>query len=329
MFSPKKRTKRTVKKKVPRKKIEYSRWILPLFLVVLLGLSLAAAAYFIFLRVPDNGRQNREASAAISPPAAKIIKKTAPPDITPEQPAAALPPASLPESKPLPAATARDVGKLPRLAIIIDDMGNNQQLGDSFIDLDLNLTFSFLPYSPATAIQSRKAAALGRDILLHLPMEPKDNNWNPGPGALSLSMSGRELIMTMVADLAENPVVIGVNNHMGSRFTEDRQAMKTLLEFLQENNLLFVDSLTSSDSIGYELARSIGIKTARRDIFLDNEQDRNSIIDQLEKLIALAEKNGIAVGIGHPHPATLEALRDFKEELLNRVQLVGIRELVN
>ena len=130
-------------------------------------------------------------------------------------------------------------------------------------------------------------------------------------------------------DLQAVPKAIGVNNHMGSRFTADPQAMRTLLAMVRMRNLFFLDSVTVSQSVAYDLAREMGIKTERRTVFLDNDQSPDKIMAQLELLIQLAGEHGQAVGIGHPYPATVEALRRYQTQLRTRTEMVGVSRLVH
>ena len=216
----------------------------------------------------------------------------------------------------------------PRIAIIIDDMGYHRKIGDALLALDLNLSFSFLPHAPFAEQQEEKAYQMGRDIMVHLPMEASDAKWDPGPGALYLSASPDDLKLTLKKNLAAVPHAIGANNHMGSRFTQNRQAMHGVLSELKNQGLFFVDSFTTARSTGMDEARKMGIKTGRRHIFLDNEQNPQKICGQLDKLAALAEKQHQAIGIGHPYQSTLDALRNCGEQLLNTVHVVPVHELV-
>lgn len=232
---------------------------------------------------------------------------------------------SLEENKPAPSATEDN---RPRVAIIIDDMGYHRKIGDSLLALDMSLSFSFLPEAPFACRQEEKAYLLGRDVMVHLPMEASDAKWDPGPGALYLSTSPEELLTTLKKDLAAVPHAIGANNHMGSKFTQNRQAMHRVLGELKEQGFFFIDSFTTAKSTGMEEAQEMGIKTGRRHIFLDNVQDPQKICSQLDKLAALAGKQKQAIGIGHPYQATLDALRNCREKLLTTVQVVPVHELV-
>ncbi len=218
--------------------------------------------------------------------------------------------------------------RLPRVAIIIDDMGYHRRTGDRLLGLDMDLTFSFLPGAPFTAEQEEKAFQRGRDILVHLPMEARDPKWDPGPGKLLLSFSPRQMRETVRSDLAAVPHAIGANNHMGSRFTEDRRAMRVVLSELKKHNFFFIDSYTTAASTGMAEAAALGMPTGRRHVFLDNVHSQDTICRQLKQLIRLAEQQGWAIGIGHPNQATLDALTRCREKLLRHVRLVGVHALV-
>ncbi len=222
-----------------------------------------------------------------------------------------------------------DLSELPRIAIIIDDMGHHQKMGGELLELDLNLTFSFLPQAPFTQEQEERAWKMGRDILVHMPMEPQDLTFDPGPGALYVDASVESIFDTVEDNLTYVPHAIGVNNHMGSKFTADRQAMHEVLSVMQKKGLFFVDSVTVSGSLGADEARRMGMKTGSRHVFLDNSQTQEDICRQLKRLVAYAKKYGTGIGIGHPNRATINALKMCQELLLKQVRIVGIHELVN
>ncbi|MFA7347903.1 MAG: divergent polysaccharide deacetylase family protein [Desulfurivibrionaceae bacterium] len=218
---------------------------------------------------------------------------------------------------------------IPRVAIVIDDMGNRQDTGKALIALDLPFSFSFLPFTPFSAELQKEAQARGRDILLHLPLEPMDPKAHPGPGALTTSMDPETMKTLFRQDMQAVPKAIGINNHMGSRFTADHQAMRTLLSLVRTHNLFFLDSVTASNSVAYDFAREMGIQAERRTVFLDNDQNPDKIRAQLDLLVKLAGEHGQAVGIGHPYPATVEALRRYQTQLRTRAEMVGIHRLVH
>jgi len=219
-------------------------------------------------------------------------------------------------------------GELPMVAIIIDDLGYHQRVGSELLNFPLELTYSFLPFAPFTREQESKAFYAGKTVLLHLPLEPKDSQWDSGPGTLFLADSPELQKEKFGKDLAAVPHAVGVNNHMGSRYTEDRKVMKRLLLLIDYNSLFFVDSFTTAASVGQQVARELGIKTARRQVFLDNILDLNKICEQLEILVNLAEKQGQAIGIGHPHQLTADALLKCAGQYSSRVQYVNVDRLL-
>ena len=228
----------------------------------------------------------------------------------------------------LPAARQDDSSR-DRVAIIIDDMGYHPTLGRKLLAMDLNLTFSFLPHAPYTAEIEEEAYLLGRTIMLHLPLEPHGQKWDPGPGALYVSQSPAEHRRLLEANLGRVPHATGVNNHMGSRYTESDESMGELIELLAEHKLFFIDSYTTAHSIGMNMAREKGVPSSRRHVFLDNVQRLESICGQLEKLVTIAQQQGDAIGIAHPHPETVEALATCGGEILDSVALVSAAELVH
>lgn len=217
---------------------------------------------------------------------------------------------------------------LPMVAIIIDDMGHHKKMGGELLNLELNLTFSFLPYAPFTAAQGELAWKMGRDILVHMPMEPRDPSFDPGPGTLYIEDSAESIARKVEKNIGQVPYAVGVNNHMGSKFTSDREAMHGVMSVLKDKGLFFIDSLTTSKSVGANEARMMDIRTGRRSIFLDNSQTQEDICRQLKRLVAYAKKHGSGIGIGHPNRATINALKSCKDLLLKQVRIVGVRELI-
>lgn len=220
-------------------------------------------------------------------------------------------------------------GKLPLVAIVIDDLGYQKQLALNFINLDLPLTLSFLPQAPFAREMVRQALQKGKETLLHLPMEPKNYpETDPGPGALLIRMSGNEIQRILQKDLEAFPGVAGVNNHMGSRFTEDPDKMTSVLKTIKGRKLFFLDSRTSRDSVGLSVAAQLGVKAIGRDIFLDNVQEEEAIHRQLDQLIRLGQEHGLAVGCGHPYPQTLRAIKEKIPVLQDKVRLVPLSGLL-
>jgi len=235
---------------------------------------------------------------------------------------------SAPAREAVGSATHAGDKELPRVAIIIDDMGYHQQLGTALLALEMNLTFSFLPHAPFSREQGEQAWRQGHDILVHMPMEAQDSGLDPGPGTLYLADPLEQLSRKVAQNLASVPHAVGINNHMGSRFTEDKSAMRRFFKLLAGQDLLFVDSGTSSASVAMETGQAMGFKVARRHVFLDNVQTQENICHQLALLVKEASVRGSAIGIGHPSEATVAALTGCSAELLKQARLVGIRELV-
>jgi polysaccharide deacetylase 2 family uncharacterized protein YibQ len=209
------------------------------------------------------------------------------------------------------------IAQQPRLAIIVDDMGENMHIARSLLNLNYPVTFSILPrstYATATAEAAHKA---GREVMIHQPMQPVDYpDVKPGPGALFLGQS-REEIMRIVTDSVNRvPHAVGINNHMGSRITQDQASMDAVADAVialrGERPLFVLDSLTHPRSKLHAVARQAGIRSYSRDVFLDEEEDVTYILRQLDRAAQIARQTSQAVAIGHPLPATLEALKQWQ-----------------
>jgi len=231
--------------------------------------------------------------------------------------------------KPLPRSNIQKEDLRPKVAIIIDDLGYNSDLAFSFLKLNLELSLSILPSAPFTDIIVREANTKGREIILHQPMEPKDYpSVDPGRGALLLSMNERDILQVLNKNLREIRGAKGVNNHMGSSFTENREKMQVILQELKNRGLFYVDSRTTRGTVGFEQARRIGLPAAERTLFLDNNPDPKAICVQIEHLLEIAGNFGSAIGIGHPYNETLETLEKYQNRLREEVDVVPVSELV-
>ncbi|MBW1782103.1 MAG: divergent polysaccharide deacetylase family protein [Deltaproteobacteria bacterium] len=217
----------------------------------------------------------------------------------------------------------------PKVAIIIDDLGHDPDLAASFLQLNLPLSLAILPSAPFTDAIVRAANKKGREIILHQPMEPKDYpSINPGPGALLLSMNEAEIRQVLDKNLRQIIGAKGINNHMGSSFTENREKMTWVLRELKRRGLFYVDSRTTKWTIGFEQAARIGLPTAERAVFLDNTPEAEAICSQVERLLRIAKRSGAAIGIGHPHNETIEILKKYRNRLKNDVDIVPVSELI-
>ena len=274
---------------------------------------------------------------AVPPPApwhSAQQHKTAPPTASPQtsivdEGAVALLPQKEPQKPVLPPSTQPlDPIYRPKLALIIDDMGYNQRIGQQLLRLQLPLTFAFLPQAPYTQELVHLARQQNRTILVHMPMEPLSTKWKQEPITLNTEDSQQDLERKVEQMLAAIPQASGVNNHMGSRFTQGQKQMEIVLEIVQHHQLFFVDSYTTGDSLGLITAKSLGMPTAKRDVFLDNEHDVDAICKQLGNVVELARENESAIAIGHPNQALVAALTSCGPQILSGIELVSVAELV-
>jgi polysaccharide deacetylase 2 family uncharacterized protein YibQ len=221
-------------------------------------------------------------------------------------------------------------GQRPRVAIIIDDLGNDRRIAENFMEIDAPLTISILPQSPFTKQIVKKARQKGLDIMLHQPMEPNElSRVNPGPGVLLTSMSPDDIIRQLKANLDEIPGIKGVNNHMGSKMTASAPQMRQIFSVLKKRGLFFVDSRTTSKSVCRLSAGLLQIPFAERDVFLDHRQNAVFIKKQIKALIRIAQKDGHAIGIAHPHIITCQVLKDSMPELKKAVEIVPVSQVVH
>lgn len=221
-------------------------------------------------------------------------------------------------------------GAGPRLVVVIDDLGESLHQARELAALNFPVTFAVLPQSSKTREVAQLASQRGKDVLLHQPMEPRDypHRADPGPGALFVGMAEEDVLAVLAENLAQVPQAIGVNNHMGSRFTADNTGMAVVLHDLKQRGLFFLDSLTTGDSVVQKQARKIGLTHLRRHIFLDNVQDVQAILFQLRKAESLALSAGEVIAIGHPYPETLSALKIWERERDQRIQLVSVSDVL-
>ena len=201
------------------------------------------------------------------------------------------------------------------LVFVIDDAGNNIRELEPFLTIPGHLTIAVLPGLPYSAEAARRIRAAGKEVILHQPMEAIGGQ-DPGPGAIFTGMSAEEVRSIMARNIAEVGPVTGVNNHQGSKITMDSNLMQTILAFCQENNLYFLDSRTTADSVVPAVARRIGIKFAERNIFLDNEQNKNAMLRYLADGLTRAQRNGLSVMIGHTWSPDLAPLLKEQYPLL-------------
>ncbi len=218
----------------------------------------------------------------------------------------------------------------PLVALIVDDIGYKEMIVNQFLALDIPLTFSILPYSPhGRQIAEKLKDKKGIDLMLHLPLEANGHpKLNKQPGMLLLSMSPALIRTKLKQDLAAVPYIKGVNNHMGSKFTQNKKYMKLILTEIKQRHLFFVDSLTTNKSVGYKLARQMGIPALKRDIFLDATRNINEIKARIGTLKRWARAKGKVVVICHPYLPTLMVLKGALPELKREVRFVTVSSLL-
>ena len=282
---------------------------------LLLFLFFAAAAFVVFLYWDDIGPGRGRA-----PQDNSVM-----PEVTgPETP-------SSPKTGAAKGTPAVPVAKPSyKVAVVIDDMGKDMASITRLLKLDTPVTVAVLPFLKHSKDVANFAHEGGLEVLLHIPMEPKDLAENdPGKGALLVNMKIDDIRSVLNADMDEVPYITGVNNHMGSRFTEDASLMKEVLAAVKERGFFFLDSKTTDKSKALSIAKKAGVKSVGRDVFLDNEQDKEYIKGQFRELMAIAKKRGKAIAIGHPHAATLAALKEMIPEFKREgIEIVRVGELL-
>lgn len=219
-------------------------------------------------------------------------------------------------------------GPQPVIAVVIDDMGINQRRTADISRLNAPLTSSFLTYGTGLNRQLNRAVQAGHEIMIHVPMEPKTKA-NLAPDTLTTEMDEFEIKNGLQNMLQKFKNVRGINNHMGSQFTEDKRRMNYVMDVLRDNNLFFLDSKTSAQSVGRSVAREKRVAYAHRHVFLDNENRIDYVNKQLRLAENIARRNGYVVAIGHPKSATYQALKEWLPHLPEKkLKLVHMSEIV-
>lgn len=231
------------------------------------------------------------------------------------------PPARLPEPTPLPAEA--------RIAIVIDDLGNDRDAVERIARLPYPVAGAVLPGLADSAEAARRLAESGKEVLLHLPMEPDGYpSVRPGPGVVLRSDSDEQIAQTVIADLASVPGAVGVNNHMGSAATADARVMRAVVRVLGRRGLFFLDSRTTEATVARRVADEASIPSVSRQVFLDAVEKGPAIEHAYRELLAKAKKDGAALAIGHPHPETLALLeRELPKLREQRIALVRVSQL--
>lgn len=230
------------------------------------------------------------------------------------------PPQALPSVVPPPAAR-------PRIAIVIDDLGLDRRGTTRATALPAPVTLAFLPYAGQLQAQVDRARDAGHEILLHMPMQPSGKE-DAGPDSLQIGLSEEEIRRRMNKALDAFQGYDGVNNHMGSRFTAEESAMDLIMPLLRARGMFFLDSRTAAKSAGLRAAQKSGVPVLGRDIFLDDDMSAEAVVRQLQETEHVARRRGVAIAIGHPHPATLAALERWLPTLPDKgFELMPVKAL--
>ena len=215
----------------------------------------------------------------------------------------------------------KDIDKdtLGVIVLVIDDFGyRNDNISDGFLNLSIPITCAIIPGHTASKKFAEKAVSYGKEVIIHMPMESE--NYSPGEDEYKLltSMTSELLENKLIQAFESLPEAIGMNNHQGSKATSDSKTMTVLASVLKDRGKYFIDSRTSSLTIGEKTMISFGVPTARRNIFLDNNNDLDKIEEQMNKLANSAKKNGVAVGLGHARKNTLTVIEKVVPDLLDK-----------
>jgi len=208
-----------------------------------------------------------------------------------------------------------------RLAIILDDFGYDRAAADTLLALPFPLTVAVIPHLPLSAEVAEEAFRRGDQVLLHLPMESENDGAKPEGIELQVGMTPAQVDETLAGMLDSVPHALGVNNHQGSRATADPALMQALMPALRQRGLFFIDSRTTAATVAYDTAERDGVRAASRKVFLDDTPTREAILAQLDLAARDAQRDGWSIAIGHPHPATIGALR----EGVPRLEARGVR----
>ena len=217
--------------------------------------------------------------------------------------------------------TVKDIDQdtLGVIVLVIDDFGyRNDNISDGFLNLSIPITCAIIPGHTASKKFAEKAVSYGKEVIIHMPMESE--NYSPGEDEYKLltSMTSELLENKLIQAFESLPEAIGMNNHQGSKATSDSKTMTVLASVLKDRGKYFIDSRTSSLTIGEKTMISFGVPTARRNIFLDNNNDLDRIEEQMNKLANSAKKNGVAVGLGHARKNTLAVIEEVAPDLLDK-----------
>lgn len=318
-------------RKSPRRKTYSSAQVNIIILAVIFSVSimlLAGRFLFVLPDVPQGaGETNHVESPAVpdSPQSGQTGERgekgpdslpTERPPLPPQQETPVPPPAAVhapPQEKPVPVEPAGTI------VFVFDDAGYNLKQLQPFLDLPFPVTIAVLPGLRYSAEAARRIRAAGKDCFLHQPMQAVNRSQNPGPGAILPGMEPEQIRAIVRANIDEIAPVTGMNNHEGSLITSDTTAMNAVLDVVAEQGLYFLDSRTTQDTVVPSVARARNMIIWERAVFLDNTQDRNSIMDAVYSGMKIAERRGSAIMIGHIWSNELaQILTDMYPEMVSQ-----------
>ncbi|MEZ5559143.1 MAG: divergent polysaccharide deacetylase family protein [Pseudomonadales bacterium] len=228
----------------------------------------------------------------------------------------------------LASAASPTAARTVELAIVIDDVGYSLARAERVLALPSPITLGVLPFTPEATAVARMAAATGKEVILHQPMEPLPTpSAQPMDGTLTLGMAPDRFNATVEAAMAAIPGIVGVNNHTGSRLTQNPEAMRRFMTHLARRQLFFLDSRTTADTVAYDVAREERVPALKRDVFLDHFRTPAAVAAEYERALNIARRQGFAVVIAHPHDVSLSLLEERLAELPPDVTLVGLSRL--
>jgi polysaccharide deacetylase 2 family uncharacterized protein YibQ len=219
----------------------------------------------------------------------------------------------------------------PKIAFIIDDIGNREGVTSALKKLNIPITVSILPDTPFAVEEANEVKKFGLEAMIHLPMQPKNSNHYHSNRLKVVGLGSKIEEMDQIIKRAVQiiPNAKGINNHEGSLITSKPEMMTKILQLIKREGLFFVDSRTTSDTVAYDIAKQLHIKTAYRDIFLDSSASYAHSMEQIDRLIKIAKQKGNAIAIGHPFDSTIKAIKDsIKIIRENRIRIVFVSQIV-
>lgn len=288
--------------------------------LILMAIPLVGMAIFFLWQWLNDGITPRETVQEVRAATLPIVKSP-----SPAEPEPALPRVTRKKRAPKPSHSG---GKGGDIVLIIDDLGFDGQPLERVMALDPNINVAILPNGTRASEFAQRLHARGFEVLCHLPMQPRGRE-TPGRNAILASMTDDEIATTTRRNIEAVPYARGVNNHMGSLATADRRVMTSVIGAMPDG-MYFIDSRTGGASVAASVAREMNVRTATRNVFLDDVATEQAVRKQLAELAAAAEKRGVAIGIGHPYPVTLRVLADELPALKARgFRLVRASSVVN